>query len=353
MTRHKLTPLMGMLGLAVLVGGLLGYWLHWLTGPPQQVVVRPTPLATPQPSPGVVAMPYPLTIPAQRTRRYTGGDLHLEEDLGDRGGYRLSRVSYPSDGYRVYALMATPSTPRPVFGYPVVLVVHGYHQPETYQTTADYLAEMQALATHGYVAIKPDLRGHGQSWGVARGAYYSPDYTADVLNLTASLASDHALNSRSVGLFGHSMGGYVVMSALAIQPKRFKAAVIVNGAVGTEDDMYYNWQAPSEMSRVVSQAERQRVVKLFGEPKQNPDFWHSLSPLSYADAMTTPVQIHQGLADTTVPPRFATETRDALQAAHKIVEYYGYPGVGHVFAGAAAAQFLERSLPFYDRYVRP
>ena len=351
MRRHKLRSLVGMLALAVLVGGLAGYWARWLTGPPVQIVVNPTPSATPQPSPAVTAMPYPLTIPAQRSRRYLGGELHLDEDLGDRGGYRLSRVSYPSDGYRVYGLMATPTTLKPTFGYPVVIVVHGYHVPETYQTTADYLPEMQALATHGYVAIKPDLRGHGESWGVAHGAYYSPDYVADVLNLAASLPSDHLLNSRSVGLFGHSMGGYVAMMAATVQPKRFKAAVIVNGAVGDVDDMYYHWQAPSEI-RTVSLAERQRVVKLFGEPKQNPDFWHSLSPLSYAASISTPVQIHQGLADTTVPSRFALQMRDAFQVAHRTADYCSYPGVGHVFTGAARAQLLERSLPFYDRYVR-
>jgi dipeptidyl aminopeptidase/acylaminoacyl peptidase len=250
----------------------------------------------------------------------------------------------------VYALVATPNGPRPIFGFPVVIVAHGYIAPDSYRTDGpEYMPYVQAMANHGYVVVKPDLRGHGQSWGVARGAYFSTDYNSDVLNLAASLRTYAPANAQSVGLFGHSMGGHIVLSALAAQPKRFKAAVIASGAVGDLDDMYYHWQTSSEAGTPAAALERQRVVKLFGAPQADSDFWKAVSPLNYAASITTPIQIHHGLTDAVVPPRFSQQLVAALTAAGHPPEYFTYAGTGHTYSGAAQADLIARSLQLFDR----
>jgi dipeptidyl aminopeptidase/acylaminoacyl peptidase len=335
---------------AVLAGLVVGYGARLVTAPAVTRVVTPAPTPTPMAPALQSDAQYGLTIPAQRAKRYPGGQIKMEEDLGDHGAYRLSRVSYPSDGYRIYALVATPNGPRPVFGFPVVILAHGYVVPDTYRTDGpEYMSYIQALANHGYVVIKPDLRGHGQSWGVARGAYYSADYNADVLNLAASLRSYGPANAQAVGLFGHSMGGHIVLDVLAVQPGRFKAAVIASGVVGDINDMFYNWKPASEATTQGPVIERQRVVKVFGAPKDNPVFWRAVSPLSYAGSITTPVQIHHGLADAVVPPLFSQQLTAALTAGGHPPEYYAYAGTGHMYAGTAQADLLARTLQLFDR----
>jgi uncharacterized protein len=339
-----------MAAFAVGVGVILGYGARLVTAPVVTKLVAPVPSATPQPMPLVTADQYPLTIPAQRARRYPGGEIKVEEELGDQGGYRLSRISYPSDGYRIYGLMAMPTTSRPVLGYPVVLLVHGFMPPDAYRTTGpEYMPYMQALANHGYAVIKPDLRGHGQSWGLARGAYFSPDYNADILNLAASLRTHRALNPQAVGLFGHSMGGNVVLDSLVIAPQRFRGVIIASGAVGNMDDMFYRWRPSSEAGAPAAQIERQRVVKLFGGPRDQPEFWRTVSPLNYAASLTMPVQLHHGLADAVVPAGFSRQLAAALTAVDRTPQLHEYAGVGHTYAGASQALLLERSLAFLDQ----
>ncbi len=63
--------------------------------------------------------------------------------------------------------------------------------------------------------------------------------------------------------------------------------------------------------------------------------------------MTGPVQIHQGDADTTTPPRSARAIRDALTAAGKDVTYFEYEGQGHALKGDAWRTFMQRTADFF------
>lgn len=346
---HRLPPFTRLiwLGLAVFIGVLIGYGAQLEFRPPKTVVREVRPSVT------VSTLDYPLSIPAQRQRSYPGGVITTEQELGEQGGYRLTRISYPSDGLKIYGLMATPSSERPVFGYPVVILVHGYINPVVYRTNgpeySDYIA---ALARAGYVVIKPDLRGHDRSWGVASGAYYDSGYASDILNLAGSIERYPVVDGSRIGLFGHSMGGYISLQAASIQPKRFRAASLVAPAAGDLSDMYYKWRARSELDNPVALASRKRLLDLFGEPSKNPSFWTGISPLGHLDGLETAIQTHHGLADTVVPPRFSEELQTALAAQKHPGEAFTYPGIGHTPAGAARGQIINRTLDLYTRYLR-
>ena len=113
--------------------------------------------------------------------------------------------------------------------------MHGYIPPSTYVTTEKYTDYVDFLARSGYVVFKIDLRGHGDSEGVARGGYYSADYVIDTLNARAALENADFVNKNKIGLWGHSMAGNVVTRSLAVRPE-IPAIVIWGGAVYTYDD---------------------------------------------------------------------------------------------------------------------
>ena len=112
----------------------------------------------------------PMDIEALRARNYPASALTIEEALGPGSNYQRFIASYISEGSRIYGLLTTPNEQRPEGGYPAILFLHGFIPPETYVTTADYVASQDGLARSGFVTFKPDLRGHGRSEGTASGA---------------------------------------------------------------------------------------------------------------------------------------------------------------------------------------
>lgn len=296
---------------------------------------------------------YPLTIAAQRDRTYPGGQLEVEQVYGPQPGYKLSRISYPSDGFQISGLMATPDTPRPFFGYPVIILAHGYVPAERYRTDGpEYRDYIRAFASAGYVVIKPDFRGYGESWGAPQSAYYSASDNADILNLVASLALYHPVDASRIGLFGHSMGGHVALGAVTVAPGRFKAAVIASAGVGQIGDMYARWKPRSDIDNAQAVVERDRITKLFGDPTHNPAFWAKVSPITYARQLTTPMLLTHGAADRVIPARFTQQLSAALSAAGNPATTYILPGAGHVYAGTDKTTLITQSLALFDHYVK-
>lgn len=317
-----------------------------------------TGLALRRPAPAVSrhATPAPSTKPAEplaietiRRHALTPGPITIESDLGMRDGCRISDVSYRSDGFKVYALLTQPSADPPADGYPVLVLAHGYIKPDEYQTAGtDYQGFTNVYCGAGYAVLKPDFRGHGRSEGTAAGGHFSPDYTYDLLNLTASLPTLPGLNARRVGWLGHSMGAHVVLRGLvASHGLPVKAAVLVSGVVGSLEDIAYRWDRPELPPDV--QALRTRILAQLGTPAQNPGFWHDGSAINYVAAVPAPIQIHHGDADSVVPLAFSQHLDAALTEAHKPHELFVYDGGDHQFTDPASRQlYLERSTSFLE-----
>ncbi len=123
---------------------------------------------TPEPSPTPL---YPLAIEAMRARDYPGSDIAIEQSLAPGSNYQRYLASYQSDGLKIYALMTVPDGDRPPTGWPVIVFNHGFIQPERYRTTERYVAYQDALAQSGYITLKSDYRGNGDSEGTPSGHF--------------------------------------------------------------------------------------------------------------------------------------------------------------------------------------
>src|SRR5674476_754499 len=111
-----------------------------------------------------------------------------------------------------------------------------------------------------------------------------------------------------------------------------KATAIMNGVVGSFYDMFYNWPGNEDLTDqplALVQGIRQHLIDQYGTPKTNPTFWDSASAINYVSAVTSAVQVNQDSGDTSVPALFSDHLVVALQAAHKSVQYYPYPGNDH------------------------
>jgi dipeptidyl aminopeptidase/acylaminoacyl peptidase len=313
---------------------------------------RPTVARPPSPSqsqPNQVNTYEPLQIEAIRQRSYPGSDITIEQNLGNQGGYSTQIVSYRSDGLKIYALLATPVGTKPEGGWPVVILNHGYINPTEYQTNgSSYRGVVAALARAGFMVIKPDYRGNGNSQGQPEGGHFSPVYTYDVLNLIASLKHYPEANTKRLGMIGHSMGGHVSLRTIVVSPD-IKATVLWAGVVGSMNDFFYNWPNspfPKDQPTALVQGTRQALVDKYGTPATNPGFWDSVSSINFVSAISGVVQVDHGTGDTVVPELFSDHLVAALNQAGKSVTYYTYPGDDHNLSHNQSL-FLSRVIAFY------
>ena len=316
-----------------------------------------TPTSTPTPTP----TPHPLTIESMRERQYPGSELVIEQVLESGSNYNRYVASYQSEGLKIYGLLTVPRGDAPPTGWPVIIFNHGYIPPNVYRTTERYVAYVDAIARSGYIVFKSDYRGHGDSEGEASGAYGSPDYVVDVLNALASLRQYPPADPNRIGMWGHSMGGYITLRSMVIT-NTIKAGVIWGGVVGPYPNLFVRptatptpegaTPAPTPTgTQPFNRRWRSQLVETYGTPEENPAFWDSISANSYLKELSGPIQLHHGTADASVPLAASETLYSEMLAAGEPVELYAYQGSDHnISVGFSLA--MQRSIAFFDKYVK-
>lgn len=306
----------------------------------------------------IVTQLHPLSVQKLREGTYPGSDIKIEEKLKPGSNYERYLTSYQSEGLKIYALLTIPnntkSQPKPSTGWPVIVFNHGYIPPDQYKTTERYIAYTDAFSRNGYIVFRPDYRGHGDSEGEAMGGYGSNAYTIDVLNAVSSIQKHKDADASRIGMWGHSMGGFITLRSLVVN-KDIKAADIWAGVVGSYPDLINNWRrstsAPPVTTSSTTRRWRQTLASENGTPEENPEFWNSLSANTYLSEISAPIQLQHGTADADVPVEFSENLYKNLKAAGKNSEIFIYPGDNHNLSQNLSTA-LKRSVSFFDTYLK-
>ncbi|HMU91833.1 MAG TPA: alpha/beta fold hydrolase [Anaerolineales bacterium] len=322
------------------------------TIPPSQTA-SPTFASTFTPIPTATPIPYPMSIIAMRNGEYPGSEITIVKELDRGSNYRRYYSYYLSEGLKIYALLTIPSGEPPEGGWPAIVFNHGYIPPDVYRTTERYIAYVDEIAKAGYIVFRIDYRGHDASEGEPTGAYGDPGYQIDVLNAVAAIKQLPEVNPDKIGMWGHSMGGYLTLRAMVIS-QDVKVGVIWAGVVASYQDLLYNWRrtgsfTPSPSSRGVGW--RTRWIEEFGTPEQNPVFWDSISATSYLSDLSGPLELHHGTADEDVPLDFSIRLAEMARNASQTADLYIYEGDNHnISANFSIA--MERTIKFFDSYLK-
>ena len=309
-----------------------------------------TSTATPTPTPTPLE---PLAIEYMRMQTYPGSAVTIEGTLEPGSNYARYLASYESDGNTIYALLTVPGGDKPATGWPIIIFNHGYIPPAEYRTAERYVAYVDALARNGYIVFMSDYRGHGGSEGEPNSAYGAPDYTVDVLNAVAALGAYSDADPDRVGMWGHSMGGTITLRAM-VTTSDVKVGVIWAGVVASYPDLMTRWSRPNRPTPVATYPGRRwrtEFIEKYGSPEDNPEFWASISPITYAEDVSGPIQLHHGSADESVPLVFSELLYEALGVAGKPVEFYAYEGDNHNIS-ANFSTAMSRTVEFFDRYLK-
>jgi dipeptidyl aminopeptidase/acylaminoacyl peptidase len=342
-----------------------------VTAPPSPTVTAtalptatPTPVPTETPLPTLTPTPlHPMDIAFMRQQSYPGSDIVIEETLAPAANYDRFVVSYQSEGLKIYGLLTVPRGEGPEAGraeggWPVIVFNHGYIPPGQYRTTERYVAYQDAFARNGYIVLKPDYRGHGNSEGDASGGSRGSGYTIDVLNAVASLQRYPGADPERVGMWGHSMGGGITLRAMVVTDD-IDAGVIWAGTVATYEEIFEarpRWvggrsvETPGPDGTPDPETLREGLFA-YGTFDENPEFWAAIDPVSYLSDLSGPVQLHHATGDQSVPVEWSENLYTRLQEAGRTAELYVYEGDNHNISanfGTAA----QRSIDFFDQYVK-
>ena len=228
--------------------------------------------------------------------------------------------------------------------FPIVIAIHGYIDPQVYRTLDYTTGYADALARAGYLVIHPNLRNYPPSDNGFD--LFRVGMAVDVLNLIEIVQSNGSTDSaleaadpQRIGLWGHSMGGGIATRVISINPD--VRAVVLYGAMSGDErknfEAIFRW----------SQGERGSDELSFSE-----DEMQRISPISYLDRIQSAVSIHHGRSDDLVPLTWSNDLCEQLRNLDKQVECYIYDGQPHTFVGEGNDRFIQRTLEFYDRFLR-
>jgi len=313
-----------------------------------------SPTATSNPTVTPTPTLHPMHILALRQTPYPGSEILIENELERGANYRRYYASYLSDGLKIYGLLTIPNGEQPPSGWPAIVFNHGYIPPNQYRTTERYIAYVDWLARSGYIVFRIDYRGHDRSEGEPRGAYGDTGYAADVLNAVAALQRFPQADPKRIGMWGHSMGGYLTLRAMVISPD-IRAGVIWAGVVASYPDLLTRWRrrAGPTPTPPAASARRWRLdwTSLYGLPEENPDFWNGISANTYLADLSGPLQLHHGTADESVPLEFSEILYQQLQEAGKLTEFYSYPGDNHNLSQYFSLA-MTRTIEFFNQHLK-
>jgi dipeptidyl aminopeptidase/acylaminoacyl peptidase len=308
------------------------------------IPVTPSPTQTVQPTLTWTPDPYAgYRIEDLARRSYGGGELVVESILAENNYFTRMLISYPSDGLKIYGFMNVPKKGTPP--HPVIIAIHGYIEPEIYDTLDYTTRYADTLARSGYLVLHPNLRGYPPS--DSGDNLFRVGMAVDVLNLIALVRAQGGqagaltlADPAAIGLWGHSMGGGISTRVLTVDPD-VKAAVLYGAMSGDEKKNY------------------ERIFQYFSngtrgwEELLTPDeIIQDISPINYLDRIQAAVSIHHGANDPDVPPDWSQDLCDRLKALGKPVECFTYKGQAHTFRGEGDDLFNMRMVQFYDSVLR-
>ena len=241
---------------------------------------------------------------------------------------------------RVHAFLHRPDVGSAPF--PTVFVVHG---GPTVQDLDEYLPLTAALVDAGYAVVRVNYRGstgYGRAWRDALVARLGAIEMEDIGAVRDSLEADGIIDPANVAMVGASWGGYVTLFALGVEPDRWSAGIafvpLADFAMSQEDQ-------PAFMTAYDH-------VLFGGTLDEMPDEYRAASPLTYVDAVRSPVLITAGANDPRCPPRATDTYVDRLREREHDVVYVrkdtghaSYDNERRVEEIGLALTFLESRMP--------
>ncbi|HSK11208.1 MAG TPA: prolyl oligopeptidase family serine peptidase [Vicinamibacterales bacterium] len=249
------------------------------------------------------------------------------------------------DGVDVHARLYTPEMlgARRDPTRPGVVFVHGAgYTQNVHKWWSSYYREYMfhnLLASRGYVVLDVDYRasaGYGRDWRTAIYRHMGGKDLADIVDGAKYLASAHRVDSRRIGVYGGSYGGFITLMALFTAPDTFAAGAALRPVT---DWAHYN---------------HSYTASILNQPQEDREAYRRSSPIYFAEGLKGALLICHGMVDTNV------HFQDSVRLAQRLIELRKdnwelavYPVENHGFEQETSwVDEYKRILNLFERNLR-
>lgn len=283
----------------------------------------------------------------------------------------------PANGFSLAATLSRPTNATDRL--PAIVLVGGTdhaNRDEARYDVAIFGQLANALADAGFIVLRYDQRGSGQSGGRVEAARLA-DFAEDAKAAIKTLSERKDVDRKRIAAVGHGEGGWIAMLASAKNNRVAALALIATGAVtGSELNLYQVRHGVERAGR--PEAEREATIDLqrkIQEAVVSGTGWEAISipenvrrqadtpyfqsfltldPAKVLNDVRQPLLIVQGERDMQVPP---TNGEQLHQLAKKRKrggpsELVTVPGVNHLLVPALTGE-LDEYATLTDRRISP
>lgn len=272
------------------------------------------------------------------------GDALAPFDESQLGRMDLVRIK-ARDGLMVPAWVTMPPGAANK-NLPMVVLLHG--GPWVRGNSWHFDAEVQFLASRGYVVLQPEFRGstgYGERHFKAGWKQWGLAMQDDVADSTRWAIAQGIADPKRICVAGASYGGYATLMGLVNDPGLFRCGV--NWVGVTDIDLMYDvaW------SDFTDEFKRWGMPRMVGEQKADAAQLKATSPVRQAARITQPLLMAYGAYDVRVPMVHGEKLRDAVKAHNQQVEWVSYDE-GHGWRKEATQiDFWTRVEAFLDKQI--
>lgn len=305
------------------------------------------------PSQGVDIVRFDLASVAARTQ--------VHSNPGDEP------VTIPALGFNLGATLTRPPTAKSGTRLPAVIVLTGFASNDRdgyYAAGIPVIGQLAgALAQAGFLVVRFDKRGYGQSGGRSESATIT-DYADDVRTVMRWLAERADVDPKRIAVVGHSDGAWIALLA-ASRDKRFAAVATFGSPASTGAQLVLELQQRSLDLLTLTPAERstrealqKQIIAAVQSSKGLKDLppdirnqadtpWFqsvlNFEPAKVLKDVRQPLLIAHGGLDQEVRPADADRLADIArkESDSKSVELVIVKGVNHLMTPAITGEVRE------------
>jgi dipeptidyl aminopeptidase/acylaminoacyl peptidase len=222
---------------------------------------------------------------------------------------------------------------------PLLLVI--IHGGPTSSAGTNMKLGVQYWTSRGFAVVDVNYggsTGYGREYRERLNGQWGIVDVEDCINAARFLADRGDVDPKRMAIRGGSAGGFTTLSALVFHH------VFASGA------SHYGVADLTALATDTHKFESRYLDRLIGPYPETAEIYRARSPIHFADRLSCPVILFQGMEDKVVPPNQAETFVDALRAKKLPYAYVLFPNEGHGFRQAPNIQrAAEAELYFYSR----
>ncbi len=209
-------------------------------------------------------------------------------------------VTYSArDGAQVYARLYRPEKPN---GAGVIFVHGAGYLQNAHKWWSSYFREYMfhnLLADRGYTVLDPDYRasaGYGRDWRTAIYRHMGSKDLEDVVDGAKFLVDHHGVDTKRLGVYGGSYGGFITLMAMFTTPEVFAAGAALRPVT---DWAHYHHSYTSNILNI---------------PPADTLAYRRSSPIYFAEGLQGALLICHGIVDVNV------HFQDTVRLTQRLIE---------------------------------